>query len=157
MTADEIRAAIAADPALQALAAGGATQALADALSAGRTEVRSRITSARGMAEHMPGGPAAAEIVLMKLEGARDAMLGSADDATKVMGSLLRRQLRFLDGEGLDFGSPALRAMLDQFVLLNILTADEVTGLKAIAQFPAPVPEWDVRCAIYADDGTLLV
>ena len=33
MTADEIRAAIAADPALQALA---------DALSAGRTEVRSR-------------------------------------------------------------------------------------------------------------------
>lgn len=157
MTADEIRAAIAADPALQALAASGATQALADALSAGRTEVRTRTTSARGMAEHMASGPAAAEVVLIKLEAARDAMLGSADDATKVMGSLLRRQLRFLDGEGLDFGSAALRAMLDQFALQNILTTDEVTALKAIAQFPAPVPEWDVRCAIYADDGTLLV
>ena len=42
-------------------------------------------------------------------------------------------------GEGLDFGSTALRAMLDQFVALGILTADEVAGLKGIAVVAAPV------------------
>ena len=130
------------------LAATASHQAIADVLSAGRTEVYSRMTSARGLAEFMPGGPVAGEIVLLKLEGARDAMLASADGQQRVMGSLLRRQLSFLAGEGLDFGSAALRGMLDQFSALGILTAGEVAALKSIAVRPAPITHTQVGHAL---------
>src|SRR5574340_1025082 len=107
-------------------------------LSQGRTRVAERIISARGIAAEFPGGPLAAEVVLLKLEGARDAMLASPDEQSKVIGSLLRRQLAFLAGDKLDLGSPALRTMLDQFVALGILTADDVQALKDIALVPDP-------------------
>lgn len=112
---------------------------IAGILSVGRTEVYPRMTSARGLAELMPGGPVAAEVVMMKLEGAATAMLASADQQQQVLGSLIRRQLSFLAGDGLDFGSAALRAMLDQFVTLTILTSGEVAGLKGIAVRAAPI------------------
>ena len=155
MTNDEIRAAITADPALQALVPD--TQALADALSVGRTKVVPRMTSARGLAELLAGGPVQAETILLKLEGARDAMLASADPAQSLMGSMLRRQLRFLDADGLDFGSPALRGMLDQFQAAGILTAEDVTAVKTIGVVPDPVSEFEVRVAIFNHDGTLRV
>jgi hypothetical protein len=152
MTPQQIRDAIAASPELQAL--GQNTQAIADALSAGRKAVRPRIISARGIAAEFPGGPVAAEVVLMKLEGAAAAASASADQSQKVLGSLINRQLRFLAADGLDFGSAALRGMLDQFVGMGILTADEVDGLKSLALQDAPVSEMDVRRACWADDGT---
>ena len=148
MTPQQIRDAIAASPELQALQAEGNLQLIADALSAGRTRVAPRMVSARGLAEHVPGGPLAAEVILMKLEGARDTMLASQDASTRVMGSLLRRQLGFLAADGLDFGSPALRDMLDQFAAQGVLTAAEVDGLKAIALVPDPVTWYQVRAAI---------
>ena len=148
MTPQQIRDAIAASPELQALQAEGNLQLIADALSAGRTRVAPRMVSARGLAEHVPGGPLAAEVILMKLEGARDTMLASQDAGTRVMGSLLRRQLGFLAADGLDFGSPALRGMLDQFAAQGVLTAAEVDGLKAIALVPDPVTWYQVRAAI---------
>lgn len=142
LTADEITQ-------LDALVPSGATQAIADILGSGPVEIRQRNTSARGLAQLMPGGPVAAEVVLMKLEGASAAMLASADQQQQVMGSLLRRQLAFLDGdEGLDFGSPALRGMLDQFAQLGILTADEVAGLKAIAESSQPITHTQVGAAL---------
>lgn len=155
MTPEEIRAAIAASPELKALVPD--TQALASALSVGRTEIYSRLVSARGMAAEFPGGPIGAEVVLMKLEGAAAALKASEAQNDKVLGSLIARQLVFLAADGLDFGSPALRTTLDQFAASSILTDDEVVGLKAIATRPAPVPEFDVRRAIFADDGTLRV
>ena len=151
MTPQQIRDAIDASTELQAL--GQDTQAIADALSVGRTKVVSRMTSARGLAELMPGGPFAAEVVLMKLEGTAATLAASTDQQEKVLASLLKRQLGFLAGEGLDFGSAALRGMLDQFATMGILTAGEVDGLKAIAHAPDPVPEMDVRRACWADNG----
>lgn len=139
MTPQEIRDAISASPELRALVDAGNLQAVADALSTGRTKVALRMVSARGMAEHVPGGPLAAEVILLKMEGARDAMLASQDQQQIVMGSLLRRQLGFLAGDGLDFGSSALRGMLDQFAALSILTQAEVDGLKGIALVPDAV------------------
>ncbi len=130
------------------LVAAGATQAIADILSVDRTEVHSRMTTAQGIAELMPGGPLVAEAVLLKLEAARDSMLASADANTRVMGSLLRRQLAFLAGDGLDFGSAALRGMLDSFGALGILTAGEVTGLKSIGVRPAPISHTQVGGAL---------
>jgi hypothetical protein len=132
------------------LVAAGAINSITSLLSAGRTEVYSRMTSARGVAEFFPGGPVGAEIVLLKLEGARDAMLASGNQEQEILGSLLRRQLAFLSGEGLDFGAAALRGMLDQFVTLGILTADEVAGLKGIAMRPAPLTDAQIETALRA-------
>ena len=159
MTPQQIRAAISAEQALVDLARANppGVHAIAAALSAGRKEVRSRMVSARGLAELFPGGPVAAEMVLMKLEQARDQMLQAGTPETQVMGSMLRRQLGFLAADGLDFGSAALRGMLDQFAALGILTSTEVAGLKSIGEQAAPVTEYQVRCAIFADDGALLV
>src|SRR5574337_1892312 len=56
-------------------------------LSQGRTRVASRIVSARRIAAEYPGGPLAAEAVLLKLEGARDTMLASTDSQQKLIGS----------------------------------------------------------------------
>lgn len=152
MTPEEIRAVIAASPELQAL--GHDTQAIADALSVGRKQVQPRIVSARGIAAEFPGGPVAAEVVLMKLEGAAAAASASTDQSQKVLGSLISRQLRFLAADGLDFGSPALRGMLDQFVSMSILTQAEVDGLKSLADVPETISEMDVRRACWSDDGT---
>lgn len=126
---------------------------IAAVLSAGRTEVHPRMTSARGLAELMPGGPLAAETVLLKLEAARDSMLASGDAQQRVMGSLLRRQLGFLANDGLDFGSSALRSMLDQFGALGILTADEVGDLKSIGVRAAPLSTSQVSDALNAAGG----
>lgn len=151
MTPDEIRAAVSGSDAMKAL--GQDTAAIAAALSAGRTRVHSRIVSARGIASDYPGGPVAAEIVLMKLEGAATALATSGKPDDKVLGSLIARQLRFLAAEGLDMGAAALRGMLDQFVVAGILTKEESDGLKGLALVADPVDELDVRRALWADDG----
>lgn len=150
MTADEIRAAIAADPALQTLAADGNHIAIATALSAGRMKPTPRMTSARGLAELLPGGALQAEAILLKLEAARDAMLASTNDGERLMGSVLRRQLGFLASDGLDFGSAALRGTLDQLGAAAILTGAEVDAFKAIALVPDTIAHVDVAVALEA-------
>lgn len=126
----------------------GQTGRIGEYLSARRLVVTSHLVSARGLAERIAGGPLAAEAVLLKLEGARDSMLASADQQQRVLGSLLRRQLGFLAGDGLDFGSPALRTMLDQFAALGILTAAETQAAKDVALRPGVVSEQSVQAAL---------
>lgn len=149
MTPQQIRAAIAASPELQAL--GANTQVIADILSVGRKRVVSRIVSARGVASDFPAGPLAAEGVLMKLEGAAAQLSASAATQEKVLGSLISRQLKFLAGEGLDFGSLALRSMLDQFAVMGILTTGEVEGLQSLALVDDPVTHTQVGAALRGD------
>lgn len=135
MNKQQILDAIAASAELQGFAAAGNTQAIADALTATAPKVVvSKMVSARGLSEKLAGGPLAAEAVLVKLETARDAMLASPDQNVRLVGSLLRRQLAFLSSDGLDFGSPALRGMLDQFAADGIITTTEAANLKAIAE-----------------------
>lgn len=126
----------------------GRYPAIASILSLVKLTPHTRMISARGLAELVPGGPFAAEVILMKLEGARDALLVSVNPQEKVLGSLLRRQLNFLNGEGLDFGSSALRSMLDQFGVLGILSSEEVQGLKSIAMKPTTVSDKEVKVAL---------
>jgi hypothetical protein len=149
MTPQQIRDAIAASPELQAL--GANTQAIADILSVGRKRVISRIVSARGVASDFPAGPLAAEGVLLKLEGAAAQLSASAVTQEKVLGSLIARQLKFLAGEGLDFGSPALRSMLGEFAVMGILTTGEVDGLKSLALVDDPVTHTQVGAALRGD------
>lgn len=153
MNLDQIVSAIQADPELQALAEEGKTQAIADRLSEGRTKVVSLMLTARGLSERYEGGPIEAETVLMRLESTRDAMLAAPGAEQKVLGSLLRRQLSFLSGDGLDFGSAALRGMLDQFQQMGILDASAVAKLKALAVVPDVVTHTEVGEALQRIGG----
>lgn len=150
MTPDAIRAAIAADPALQALAAAGHTQGIADALSVGRTRIGEHFASARGVLERYPHGPLAGDALLAALE----AFAATADPMARIVG----RALHFLNApEGLNLGAPATQGLIDALHAGGVLTQVQRDGLRTMATVPDPVPEWDVRCAIFADDGALLV
>lgn len=141
MTPQEIRDAIEADPELQALAAAGNTQAIADALSAGRTKVVSHFASERGILERFPLGPIAGDALLTKL----DAFAATAHP----MASIVKRAMKFLgQPEGLDLGSPATQGLLDQLALGGVMTAEERSGLRAMATVADPVTHTDVGAAL---------
>lgn len=136
MTHDEIRAAIAADPALQALVPD--TQALAAALSAGRVRYVETNVGVGTIIEVL--GLATANPVL-------DAIYASPD-YRHVKPLLDQGRLR-LDSE---FVRGALQAMVPA-----LLTQAQRDALVARAAVADPVSEYEVRCAIYADDGSLRV
>ena len=141
MTPAEIRAAIAADPALQALATQGATQAIADALSVGRTKPVSHFASERGVLERFPAGPLAGDALLAKLE----AFAATAHPMARIVG----RALKFLaQPEGLDIGSPATQGLLDQLAAGGVISADERAGLAQMAAVPDPVTHTEVGAAL---------
>lgn len=136
MTHDEIRAEIAALPELMMLVPD--TQALADALSTGRTTVQKTLGGVGVVMEAL--GPDVGAAVLDGLDALKET-----NSAVKWAWVLINR------GE-LDFGSSATRAMI-----IALLDEPVRSALLAIAQVPAPVSEFDVRVAIFADDGTLRV
>ena len=141
MSPAEILAAIAASPALQALAAVRNDAAIAAALSVGRTKTASRFTSARGVLEKYPAGPVAADALLTKLE--------AYANAAQPLSSLVKRANGFLSQpEGLDLGSPATIAMLDALMAYGVITQAEHDGLKSIATFPDPVSADAVSAAL---------
>lgn len=144
VTPEQIRAAIAADPELQALASTGATQAIADRLSAGRTKIASHFTSERGILERFPGGPLAGDALISKLE---------AFGATAhPMASIVRRALRFLGHpEGLDIGSPATQGLLDALEAGAVITTNERAGLRTMATVRDPITHEQVGAALRGD------
>lgn len=137
MTADEIRAAIAADPALQALVPD--SQAIADALSAGRTRWKHTEIGVGTIIEVL--GLAAANPVL-------DALYASPD---------YRHVKPLLDQGRLRLDVVAQAGMLQPLVTGGLLTQAQLDALIARAKEPAPVDEYAVRVAIYHDDGSLRV
>lgn len=56
----------------------------------------------------------------------------------------------------LDFGSPVTRQLIDELIASGALGNDQGTKLKALAEVLDPVTEFDVRKAIWADDGSYL-
>lgn len=140
MTQDEIRAAISGSPELMALVPD--TVALAAALSAGRTRVVSHeIGVGTILMVLAPNGGAF-------LDGL--VVLGETDrNVNWAMG--LIKQGRF------DVGMQGTRAQMQALALQMPELAGAFTALLALAEVPDPVPEFDVRCAIFADDGALRV
>ena len=135
MTADEIRAAIAADPALQALVPD--TQAIADTLSVGRTRWKHTDIGVGTIIEVL--GLAAANPVL-------DALYASPD---------YRHVKPLLDQGRLRLDVIAQAGMLQPLVTGGLLTQAQLDALIARAKEPAPVDEYQVRVAIhYNADGT---
>ena len=135
MTADEIRAAIAADPALQTLVPD--TQAIAAALSVGRTRWKHTDIGVGTIIEAL--GLAAANPVL-------DALYASPD---------YRHVKPLLDQGRLRLDVVAQAGMLQSLVTGGLLTQAQLDALIARAKEPAPVDEYQVRVAIhYNADGT---
>ena len=135
MTADEIRAAIAADPALQALVPD--TVAIAAALSAGRTRWKPTDIGVGTIIEAL--GLAAANMVL-------DALYASPD---------YRHVKPLLDQGRLRLDVVAQAGMLQPLVTGGLLTQAQLDALIARAKEADPVDEYQVRVAIhYNADGT---
>ncbi|KAI5914619.1 hypothetical protein [Thauera sp. 2A1] len=137
MTHDEIRAAIGADPALQALVPD--TVALAAALSEGRKRWKPTEIGVGTIIEVL--GLAAANPVL-------DALYASPD---------YRHVKPLLEQGRLRLDVVAQAGLLEPLVAGGLLTQAQLDALVARAKEPAPVAEYDVRVAIYADDGSLRV
>jgi len=136
MTHDEIRTAISADPALQTLVPD--TASLAEALSAGRMRWTPTEVGVGTIIEAL--GLAAANAVL-------DVIY--AEPSYRHVKPLLEQGRLRLDSA---FVRGALQGMVPA-----LLTQQQCDALLARATAPDPVSEYDVRCAIYADDGSLRV
>lgn len=139
MTPTDIRAAIAASPALMALIPD--MQAIADALSLGRVRVQPRLGGIGLVLETL--GPVVGAAVLDGL----DALRGTSSPI-KWAWVLIER------GE-LDFGSPATRGMIQQLAAGGAVPLDAATALLALAESPDPISVHDVTAALYNDDGSL--
>lgn len=141
MTQADIRAAIAAAPALRALLPD--TEAIAAALSAGRVRVQSRL-----------GGIG---LVLETLGPDLGAALLDALDALRGTSSPIKWAWVLIERGELDFGSAATRGMIAQLRDAGVIPAPAAAALLAIAEVPDPISAHEVGAAIYADDGTLIV
>lgn len=106
------------------------TQIIADALSVGRIKVipteigKGRVLGTLGFA-------------------AGNALLDTIDNVEDF------RHVRQLVANGwLDVGEPLTRSMIDQ-----VCTPEDAVKLKALAEVPDPVDEFEVRCLCWSDIG----
>lgn len=162
MTPQQIRDAIAADPALQALAEAGNTQAIADALSVGRTRVVSRMITERGV-RALPVLPRSRHALLQTLRDAatttpawlvptltalgvpQEDHAAMADDIASAHGWLL-------NADGLDIGTSAARSMLDLIAASVPAAAAACAAVKALATVPDPIAHTQVGAALRGDN-----
>lgn len=145
MTTDEIRAAITASPALLELARAGNTQAIADALSEGRQTLVPTEIGAGTILAALGGAGMSGGVFL-------DTITQVAEQDRDLFWTMdLIRQGR------LRIDMPATRAGLERLGQAVPSLAPAVAVLLTLGYAPDPVSEFEVRCAIYADDGTLKV
>jgi hypothetical protein len=137
MTDQQLRDAIAADPAAKALADSGDDAGCAARLAAALPPaVATTYVNERGIFAAFTN-PADAEAVMKGLE------------AVAQSNPVVRRALAWLapNNGGIDLGHPGVRAMLDQLRAGGALTPAAVATLKALAERPAAVKADDVSRA----------
>ncbi len=132
MLIDEIKAACTPE-----LIASGNHEEIAALVSVGRTKI-----------VHTLGGIGAVMEALGPIDGA--ALLDGLE-AQAASIPALKWAFTLINRGDLDFGSASTRAMITMLI-------DEParTALLNVAQVPNPITEFDVRCALYAEDGTFL-
>ena len=137
-------------------------QAIADALNVGRVRVDPlEMYASIGISERYPvldglPGPLGAELLFRKLEAFSAAALASGDTIKSLLGGAIIRQMGHLQRAGLAVGSPAVIAMLASIAAYGGITQAEADALVSVAAVPDPITEFDVRCALWADDGEYL-
>lgn len=145
MTPSEIRAAIAASPEFVALAQAGDTQGLADALSVGRKKLVPTEIGAGTVVAMLRGQTPSGGVFLDTIEAA-----GAVDrDLFWTMDLIKQGRLRI--------DLPETRSGLEAMAVAIPALAQGVATLLTLGFTPDPVSEFAVRCAIFADNGSLLV
>lgn len=115
---------------------------IAAAVNVGRTRIAPRL-----------GGIGA----VMETLGAVDGPLVlDALDSLKATLPAVRWGWVLLERGELDFGSTVTRQLIDGLVMGGVMTEAQGLAIKALAEQPDPVTEFDVRRAIWADDGSYL-
>lgn len=142
MNIESLRAVIQADPALMALVPDA--QAIADAIAATRTRTVS----------YMAGK---GDVVVALGFDVGNAFCDLIDTEP-----LFRHVKQLLEGGRMDLGLDITQAMLDSLVGQEIaptivFAGDHAAALKALCTEPMVVSEFDVRRAIWNDDGSRAV
>lgn len=165
MTHDDIRAAITGSPAL-VVAVQAALAETVDATphwhavaqqitAAAPPRLRPTNVTDRGVIAAL--GTDVGDAALAALEAVAADALAEGDPLAPHQGGI-RRMLAWLQRDpGLDVGSARTQGMLDTLVLLGRMDPAHAQALKALGQEPDTVTEYDVRCAVLADDGTVRV
>ena len=116
--------------------------AIAALVSVGRTSIVPRLGGIGAVMETL--GAVDGPVVLDALDSLKATL-----PAVKWGWVLLER------GE-LDFGSVVTRQLIDGLVMGGVMTEAQGLAIKSLAEQPDPVSEFDVRKAIWADDGEYL-
>ena len=118
------------------------SDAIAALVSVGRTSIVPRLGGIGAVMETL--GAVDGPVVLDALDSLKATL-----PAVKWGWVLLER------GE-LDFGSVVTRQLIDGLVMGGVMTDAQGLAIKSLAEQPDPVSEFDVRRAIWADDGEYL-
>lgn len=143
------------------------TQALADALSLGRTILKQKMISSRGV-RVLLGPVNGSKFLRMLAETTGNTVptwltsvltgLGIPVDDHVYYADTFADGYKWLQTEdGLDIGNASVQGLLDLMAAANPTLASAIMELKNSAQVPEIISEYDVRVAIYNDDGTLKV
>lgn len=118
------------------------TQAIADALSAGRTR---RVSTPIGFGRVLDAlGPVDGATVLDTLE------------AIKAGNAPLKWAWYLLERGELDIALDSVRGQIDMLALGGAMTTAQAVALKALAETPDPIDEMTVRQACWSDEGVWL-
>lgn len=121
---------------------------IAALLSAGRNKLVSHLASERGILDRYPGGPTAADALLVKIE--------AFAQSEHPLSGIVKRAVKFLgQPEGIDIGSSAVQALLGHLAAGDVITADERAGLLAMATQPDPITTNQVSDALNKAQGLL--
>ena len=153
MTAAQIRGAITDDAAIHALVPDSV--AIAAALSAGRTRVQETMISERRILALL--GVVNGDAFLSALEAFGTATLAADHPLAAAQAGIARMVTWLKAPEGIDIGNPLAQQMLVVMGQLRILDVASVQTVVAFAHVADPVSEMDVRRALWADNGTLLI
>lgn len=82
--------------------------------------------------------------------------LHSLAQGTSPMARTLAYAVKWLEADKLNVADPLTLAQLDALHAAGVLTADQLRTLKALAEQPDPVSEYDVRAAVWSADGRWL-
>lgn len=152
MTPQEIRDAIAADPALQALVPDTVALSWRPVFSGNKELASKKIGTGTILAAFK--GVGGKFLDLLEQVGATDR-----DIHWLLHGNILRGDFDVGEEDSQD-GLAKLIAAMPSLVADETLRAQLVAGLNVLASLGyanAPVSEYEIRCAIYGDDGSLLV
>lgn len=152
MNIDQIRTAIQQDPVLLALA--NSENPNTEQIAAGippEIKIRSEYVTERGVVATL--GMIDGEEFLVALENFVGSVL-PADHILKPYQPGIARQLAWLKTQGIDVGSAPARQLLDTLAYVGVIDPTHAASIKSLAEESIPVSEFDVRRAIWNDDGT---